>query len=67
MLLRLSLYSTLGLVLAALGQTWDTSGFWCVVGLFWASEHLARIQLLEQIQREVEAIRKANKDATDEQ
>jgi hypothetical protein len=53
MLLRLTLYATLGLVLDAVGQGFDTRGFWCVVGLFWAAEHITRTELLEQIHREV--------------
>jgi len=53
MLLRLTLYATLGLVLDALGQSVTGWGFWAVVGLFWASETLTRVQLVEQIQEEV--------------
>jgi hypothetical protein len=52
MLQRLALYVTLGLVLSALGQSWDTWGFWCVLGLFWASEHVTRREAREWAQAE---------------
>lgn len=54
---RIALYSTLGYLLLALGQAWNTWGFWCVLGLFWASEHLTRIELIDQLQQELEAMR----------
>lgn len=38
---RLALYATLGLLLAAVNQTWDSWAFWCVMAIFWAAEHLA--------------------------
>ncbi len=63
MLQRLALYATLGLVLDAVGQGVTTAGFWCIVALFWAAEHLARIEVVEGIAREVERIKQErNKD-----
>ena len=62
MITRIALYSTLGLVLNALGQQWDSWGFWATVALFWASEHLTRRELLEEIQQQVAALRAAGKD-----
>lgn len=63
MLLRLTLYATLGLVLDAVGQGFDTWGFWAIVALFWASEHLTRVELVEQIHREVAEYRKRHPEA----
>jgi hypothetical protein len=42
MIQRIALYTALGLVLSALGADFTHWGFWCVVGLFWASETLTR-------------------------
>ena len=39
---RLVVYATLGLLLDALGQNWDTWGFWSTVALFVVSDSLAR-------------------------
>jgi hypothetical protein len=47
MITRLALYATLGLTLAALGQTFDTVGFWLIITLVWASEQLARREGIE--------------------
>ena len=60
MLTRLALYTALGLVLSAMGATLDTWQFWSVVGLFWASEHLTRQELWEQIQRQVKQLQSDN-------
>ena len=60
MLTRLALYTALGLVLNAMGATLDTWQFWSVVGLFWASEHLTRQELWEQIQRQVKQLQAEN-------
>ncbi len=60
MLTRLALYTALGLVLSAMGATLDTWQFWSVVGLFWASEHLTRQELWEQIQRQVKQLQAEN-------
>ena len=70
MLLRLTLYSTLGLVLDALGQGFNSWGFWCVLALFISAEHLTRIQVVEDINAEVERIkaeRKAKDNSNDTQ
>jgi hypothetical protein len=56
---RIALYATLGYVLDQLGAQWNTWGFWAVLGLFWASETMTRTQLLEQLQEEIEAVRRA--------
>lgn len=60
MLTRLALYTALGLVLSAMGATLDTWQFWSVVGLFWASEHMTRQELWEQIQRQVKQLQSEN-------
>ena len=56
---RLALYATLGYLLDALGHGWTTWGFWALLGLFWASETITRIEVLEQIAEEVAAIKRA--------
>jgi hypothetical protein len=43
-----------------MGATLDTWQFWSVVGLFWASEHLTRQELWEQIQRQVKQLQAEN-------
>jgi hypothetical protein len=42
MLLKIALYATLGYLIHSLGYAWDTSQFWCFLGLFWSAETLAR-------------------------
>jgi hypothetical protein len=42
MLVRLVLYTTLGLLCSGLGFAWNTTEFWCFLGLFWSAETLAR-------------------------
>jgi hypothetical protein len=42
MLIRIALYSTLGVLCNALGFHWDSPEFWCFIGLFWSAETLAR-------------------------
>jgi hypothetical protein len=42
MLLRFTLYLTLGYLIHSLGYAWDTTEFWCFLGLFWSAETLAR-------------------------
>jgi hypothetical protein len=56
---RIALYTVLGYTLDALGAHWDTWGFWCILGLFWASEHMTRIETVDRIWEEVEAVRRA--------
>lgn len=64
MLLRLTLYATLGLVLDAVGQDWNTWGFWCVLALFVCLEHLTRTELIEQIQKEVAEWKRTHPEAS---
>jgi len=42
MITRLAVYLALGLVLAVLGIQWDRAEFWCLLGLFWCVDILAR-------------------------
>jgi hypothetical protein len=44
MIQRLALYATLGLLLSALGYTGYSEVFWCMLGLMWCAEHLARAE-----------------------
>jgi hypothetical protein len=66
MLQRLALYTALGLTLSALEADFTHWAFWCVVGLFWASEHMTRSELIEQLNEELQEMRRrqANKDNT---
>ncbi len=59
---RITLYSALGLTLNAMAAQWDTWQFWCVVGLFWASEHLTRLELVETINQEVKRLKAEHKN-----
>ena len=45
MLQRIALYTTLGLVLNAVAVLPDSVGFWSILALFWASEHMTRTEL----------------------
>ena len=66
MLQRLTLYITLGLVLDAAGLAYNQSLFWCVLGLFIALEWLTRLELIEQLNNELQALRRGhNKDSND--
>lgn len=47
MIQRIALYATLGLTLDFSGAGYDTLGFWCVVSLFWALEHITHREGLE--------------------
>ena len=62
MITRLVLYSTLGYLLSVLGYTFYTEEFWCVVGLFWACETLTRMELIEQLNNELTAMRARAKE-----
>ena len=57
MLQRLALYTTLGWLMLALGQTVNTWGFWCVLALFWAAEHLTRIEVYDSLTAELKRLR----------
>ena len=59
MLQRIVLYATLGYLLDALAIGFDHWGFWSVLALFWASEHMTRRELIEQLNEELRAMRKA--------
>jgi hypothetical protein len=59
---RIALYATLGYLLDALGHDWTTWGFWAVLGLYWAAETVTRLEVIEQLAREVAAIKQRNKD-----
>lgn len=62
---RIALYATLGYTLDALEQPWNTWGFWAILGLFWASEHMTRIETIDSIWAEVEAMRKRKENSND--
>lgn len=65
MLQRLALYSTLGWLMLALGQQWDSWGFWCILGLFWASEHLTRMETMAAVAQQIQNMREQMKRVTD--
>jgi hypothetical protein len=56
------LYSTLGYLLSVLGYTVYSEEFWCVVALFWAMETLTRMELIEQLNNELQAMRARAKE-----
>ena len=58
MLQRIALYATLGFLLDALEVGWDHWGFWCMLGLFIASEHMTRRELIEQLNKELQEMRR---------
>lgn len=66
MIQRIALYIALGYLLDALGVDFTHWGFWCVLGLFWASETLTRIETVESIAEEVARIRQQRKDNTND-
>jgi hypothetical protein len=66
MLQRIALYATLGYLLDALAIGFTHWGFWCILALFWASEHMTRSELIEQLNEELQAMRK-RKDMNNEQ
>ena len=61
MLRRLALYSALALVLDALGCHIQDPGFWLVVALFWAAEHNTRAEIIDQLDLELEEMRRLNR------
>ena len=56
MIQRLALYATAGLVLSALGLHTNDELFWCVMGLLWAAEYLARQDGYRQAVAECEQV-----------
>jgi hypothetical protein len=60
MIQRIALYATLGYTLDYLGAGVATPGFWCVLGLFWCAETMTRRELIEQLNEELQALRKAH-------
>ena len=42
MFTRIALYATLGVLCTSLELNWDTFGFWCIGGLFFAADIIAR-------------------------
>ena len=59
---RIALYAVLGYTLDAMDAHWDSWGFWCVLGLFIANEHLTRTHLIEQLQEELARMRAERKE-----
>lgn len=59
---RLVLYAVLGLLLDAMGQSFNTWGFWCTLALFIANEHITRRELWEQIQQQVKELQAADRN-----
>jgi hypothetical protein len=57
---RIALYATLGYTLDALGHDFTTWGFWAVLGLFWASETLTRMELIDQLNEALQELRRKN-------
>ena len=47
-MVRVVLYATLGVLASALGYSWDSWQFVCLVGLFWASDVVGRMEGREQ-------------------
>ena len=70
MLQALVLWSTMGLLLSAVGFEYNTWQFWCFLGLFWCVERIGRqygnaegiIRYLSMTDAEQDRIRKLIKD-----
>ena len=45
-------------MLDAIGQAWNTAGFWCILALFWAAEHIARMETREETIEDMQSLRK---------
>ena len=58
MIQRIALYAVLGYTLDYIGADVASAGFWCVVALFWASEHMTRRELIEQLNEELQEMRR---------
>jgi hypothetical protein len=48
MIQRVALYLTLGILLSAFELTYETVGFWLVIALYWANEHMTERHSFEQ-------------------
>ncbi len=57
MLQRIALYAVLGLVLDAASINLEHWAFWCILGLFIASEWMTRRETMERVQEYVTAVR----------
>jgi hypothetical protein len=44
MMTRIAVYGTLVMVLSALGHQWDSTEFWCLLGLFWCIDTLGKME-----------------------
>ncbi len=74
MLQGLALWITFGLLLTAVGWTWDSWQFWSFLALFWAVERLGRIQgtvegiinYIDMSEHDQQRIRRLLKDARSE-
>jgi hypothetical protein len=53
---RLALYATLGLLLSTLGYTGYSEVFWCMLGLMWCAEHLARAEGYDSAMAEADRV-----------
>ncbi len=43
MIQAIVLWAAVGLLLGAVGYTWDTWQFWCFIATYWAVERIGRI------------------------
>ena len=67
----LVLWATVGLLLGAVGYTWDTWQFWCFLGTYWAVERIGRmtgkvqgiIDFIDMSEQDQQRVRKALKEA----
>jgi hypothetical protein len=67
MITRLALYATMGVVLAALDLTVDSTGFWLIMAVFWAMGQLSHRQGFEDgivmtAQLPIESIKKIQEE-----
>jgi hypothetical protein len=65
MLQRIALYACLGYLLDTLEVGFTHWGFWCILALFWATEHMTRRELIEQLNEELQAMRKRKDNNND--
>ena len=59
MIQRIALYATLGMVLDAAELGLTQAPFWCILALFIASEWMTRRELIEQLNQELQALRRS--------